>query len=340
MNNFTIKTQRSIFPAKGVKDVLLPKYALDNIISCKYHSAGTNDEYLVKADKKEYVLRIYRANRRSFDQVEAEIDLLIHLKNAGFFVAQPVAKSDGSYISVLDCAEGDRPVVMFEKVAGKQAVIDEGKSKICGRLTAQLHQQTTLIKPLNRFAYNMQTLVNEPLAVLKKFMTDSPKEYKYMANLAKRQKAKINSLLTMDNSVYGICHSKLNAEEIFFDEQNNPIICNFDDFGYGWYAYDILAFLWRNKNLNVWTKEDKAKTDKIWQAFLDGYNEIRPLTKNELDSILAFAPLRLIYAIASAIEKMPYSSYGLDHEGFKWYVDKLKKWVKHYNVFSPGIIDR
>jgi len=334
MKKITINAQRSIFSADDVKNIVLPHYTLGNKISCKYHSAGTNDEYLVKADKNEYILRIYRSNRRTVDEVESEIQLLKHLQKSGVLVAAPVAKTDGSYITILDCAEGDRPVVMFEKVAGKQAVIDEDKSRICGRLTAQLHQQTAQLKPLKRFDYNFQQLVDEPLALLKTFMTDSPKEYKYMANLAKKQKAKISALLSGESDVYGICHSKLCADEIFFDAQNNPIICNFDDFGNGWFAYDISVFLWRNKNLSVWTKEEKAKTDKIWQAFLAGYNEIKPLSDNEMKSILAFAPLRLIYAIASGIEKMPYSGYGLDHEGFVWYVDKLKKWGRTYKELS------
>lgn len=58
---------------------ILPEYPILNPRRCCLHKRGLNDTYLVETDAEPYILRIYRSNWRSKDEIDFELELLTFL---------------------------------------------------------------------------------------------------------------------------------------------------------------------------------------------------------------------------------------------------------------------
>jgi Ser/Thr protein kinase RdoA (MazF antagonist) len=86
--------------------------------------------------------------------------------------------------------------------------------------------------------------------------------------------------------VFGIIHSDLNPKNfIFHGEVMYPI--DFDECGWGYYLYDLVmpyTFLERYKE----------RGSRMQDALLEGYQLVRPLPQNHLESLDTFASLRFM----------------------------------------------
>jgi len=89
--------------------------------------------------------------------------------------------------------------------------------------------------------------------------------------------------MTRTEETYGIITGDFHGFNNHFTDANELTLFDFELCGYGWRAYDLATFLW-NARSNTMPSE-------LWEAVVQGYQSVRPLTEAERAAIPA-----LIYA--------------------------------------------
>jgi len=77
-----------------------------------------NDVFRIDTDAGPLVLKVYRADRFTADEVRWEQQLARHLVNAGLPVPADVTLRNGDSVGVLDAPEGERPFALTEWLPG------------------------------------------------------------------------------------------------------------------------------------------------------------------------------------------------------------------------------
>jgi Ser/Thr protein kinase RdoA (MazF antagonist) len=118
---------------------------------------------------------------------------------------------------------------------------------------------------------------------------------------------------------HGDCHGfnariKGTGEAVFFD---------FDDGGPGYLAYDLGVFLWAKVSFG------RRLTDR-WQAFLEGYRSIRPISPADFEAAHRFVIVRHFWLMGEYASRA--SEWGTDAVG--WIAGEtnfLRSWeTKHF----------
>lgn len=99
--------------SKSVGRMIESYYGLDNKLSCKFYVLGLHDNYLIESRGQKYILRIYRNNWRSEDEVLFELEWLDFLKSKTDLVAELIKTKKGDLAFPIDSPEGPRLASMF-----------------------------------------------------------------------------------------------------------------------------------------------------------------------------------------------------------------------------------
>jgi Ser/Thr protein kinase RdoA (MazF antagonist) len=109
-------------------------------------------------------------------------------------------------------------------------------------------------------------------------------EYEYLAAKG-RQIA--NHLGSLDSSQfsYGYCQYDFMPKNFHFDALNNITFFDFDFAGEGWLANDLMSY-WVHFALNTTLgRSTQEHSEKEFGIFLAAYQEIRPLSEEEIKAI-------------------------------------------------------
>ena len=87
---------------------------------------------------------------------------------------------------------------------------------------------------------------------------------------------------TAAGDAYGIIHGDLHDGNYHFTEAGRPTLFDFDHGGFGWRAYDLAVC-------------KRSLSEQAWNAFLDSYRSVRPVSETELGLIPTFARVREIW---------------------------------------------
>ncbi|SFF02135.1 Ser/Thr protein kinase RdoA involved in Cpx stress response, MazF antagonist [Paenibacillus algorifonticola] len=74
-----------------------------------------------------------------------------------------------------------------------------------------------------------------------------------------------------------------------FTEDGKLTHYDFDICGYGWRAYDIAEFRLARE---IHSRHNKDEVEQLWEAFLNGYRDIRHFSENDLKAVPIFVVLR------------------------------------------------
>lgn len=260
------------------------KYKL-GLTECKLITKGVGDTYLVESDKGKFILRIYRCSHRTLNHVEAEVELLRCLKQNNVSVSYPVADASGQYIQMLNAAEGIRPAVLFSYAPGEVVSrLSDEQLRELGRQMAGFHNASSALELKNeRWKFDLDTTLYQPLAVLETAYAEDAEGYAWLKSAADKVAIKLKELNSGSFSM-GYCHYDFLPKNFHF-EGDKVTFFDFDFFGHGWLANDIMTF-WQHLCLDVhFGKMKQEEADKAYKVFLDGYYEIRHITAHELEAV-------------------------------------------------------
>lgn len=121
----------------------------------------------------------------------------------------------------------------------------------------------------------------------------------------------------------GICDTyrvQANKQEYFLnDEKNSPTIFDLDSSGCGWRALDIGVYFASDKWMDT-TQAAETRRHRRLEAFLEGYECVRKLSKNEMVVVQLGPPIRHIFLMGVVLR------YTTKYEGLHWADDNFIDW--------------
>lgn len=108
---------RSLLSPTALAQALDVAYGLDRTRR-RLIKATSRDIYRIESREGPKILAVYRHDRRTMAEIEAELDVLEHLEARGLAVATAVPTRTGERLIGLPAPEGRRFAVLYRFVAG------------------------------------------------------------------------------------------------------------------------------------------------------------------------------------------------------------------------------
>ncbi len=330
---FPINT--SILSSDALLERVLNRYVFKGEIECHFFCSRVNDTYIVETDSKTYYLRVYYYRWRSRRDIDAEIDLLLYLKKNKIPVSVPIQRKDGSYITRINAPEGIRYAVLFTGAEGRVPLnMNNKRSSLYGRLVGRIHNVTDrLDKEYMRFHIDLKHLIDDPLCHIESLLKHRKNDFNYLCKIGESLKLKIKKLLPITKPQYGICHGDHFGGNVFFNENDELTLFDFDCFGYGWRAYDIAVFLSARTTIGNWSEEANTKRTRRWNAFLKGYTQERELSDEEILATKIFVPIRQMWVLWLQTQSSErFGRAWMSDAYFDQHFNFIKDWIKNYKI--------
>jgi Ser/Thr protein kinase RdoA (MazF antagonist) len=249
---------------------------------------GVGDTYLVKAVTQvdragtQFILRVYRPDQRSVAQIKAETDLLLALKERDIPVSWPIADSSGLVIQSVDAIEGTKHLVLFSYAPGRSVVkLNEKQLYNLGYQMARLHLASQTIELEDkRWTFDVETTLFKPLETIRGIYAHDPEGYAWLQRAVSFAAGKLVEL-DAASLPSGICHFDFLPKNFHFDGDTITFF-DFDFFGYGAFAHDIMTF-WQHLSIDAhFGRITREEFEQSYEIFLRGYQEVRPVSGREL----------------------------------------------------------
>ncbi|MDF2628914.1 MAG: hypothetical protein K0R39_2745 [Symbiobacteriaceae bacterium] len=314
--------QDSVLSAEVLADALLPVYGLTPPYACRFFRKGICDTYQIQSADGGYYLKVYRAGRRSFQDVSEEVRLLNHLLAHGVAVVRPVPRLDGGFVNPLQAPEGPRHAVLFHAVEGQGESTDQHRRDF-GAAVARMHLAADLMTPAyNRQHLDMGALVEENMVHIGQLMVHRPDDFALIRAIADQIKDQVESLLPHSSPIYGICHGDLHGGDVLYDPSGRPTLLDFDSSGCGWRAVDLGVYLCHDW-MNTSPESDRVRQNRL-AVFLDGYQSVRELGENERAVIQLTPAIRHIFLMGHVLR------HTTVYQGWNWADDGFIDWHMHW----------
>jgi Ser/Thr protein kinase RdoA (MazF antagonist) len=313
----------SILSSDALGQRIVDEFDLPTEVACELVRPGSNDTYLVRAGRAEYVARVYGSRWRSLSEISYEVDLLIHLASRGVHVSLPIPGRDGARIRAVAAPEGLRYLVLFTRAPGKPlSWVDEDQCVLAGEVAAAIHRATDdFVSEHERFRLDLSYLIDASLSALHPFLAHRSADWRYVEQLA--EKLRERALAAIDGGLdWGVCHSDLGNQNIYVSDEGLLTVIDFDLAGPGWRAYDFVAAQWLSSY---------ESNSHVWQAFLHGYTRVRSLGPADLAAVDVFHGISRLWTVgldarnAPRWGTLPMSDYYLDS-----YLRSLQEWEQDF----------
>jgi len=292
-------------------------YDLTIIIKCNFYVSGLHDNYLIETINKKYILRIYRNDWRSKQDVAFELELLNFIDDKAAAVCAPLITKTKHNSFTIDSPEGKRLAALFPYAdgvsPGKEMTVEQGF--LLGKSIAHLHNITdTFETDLPGRILDITYLLDESVIAINPFLDEKGK--KYLSSL-QSVLHDIAPSLQKKPEVYGICIGDVNPTNFHINSKNHITLFDFDQCGYGFRTFEIGKFISSIHTAN--------KKHEISQSFLDAYQTVRQLSDEEVSAIP-------YYELISFIWVMAIHAYNSEYIGHK-YLQKTF-WDKRIEVLK------
>ena len=269
---------------KALAPFLAHRYGLSPSTRCSFIRRGGNDHYLVEDGDRRYVLRLYLNGKYyagSADELRFELDLLDFLKAEGLPVAAPLPDVGGQTLARFDSGVETRYAALFEFAEGQDIweAMESRHARELGSTVAELHlAMDRFTSEYRRYHLDLEFLLDEPLRLLEaRMVSQNRTSPTFLRELASELRENV-SRVRLEGGAYGLVHCDLGWHNIHYDPDSGTTLFDFDLCGFGWRAFDLAL---------VRLQFD----DSHWDAFLDAYRSVRPMSVAETDSIGDFVYL-------------------------------------------------
>ncbi|WP_439582993.1 phosphotransferase enzyme family protein [Dyadobacter bucti] len=281
----------NVFPAdystlstSALAQLVTESYAMDDV-KCTLLVRGVGDTYLVNSKQGRFILRVYRSSHRSLSNVQAEVELLITLKQAAVPVSYPIMDHAGAAIQIIKAIEGQRCAVLFSYAPGQaERTLDEAQLYMFGQQMARFHAVSSAVTITgDRWTFDKNTTLFDPLVRLKAAFEHDEENYTWLQNAARRVDAHLTSLDTTEFTT-GYCHFDFLPKNMHFVGDSITFF-DFDFMGRGWLIYDIASF-WQHLAIDVYAGRMTSQAfDDNYGIFLSGYHSHRAISEQELAAV-------------------------------------------------------
>jgi Ser/Thr protein kinase RdoA (MazF antagonist) len=246
------------------------RYPLNGPVRCQLISRANNDFYEVSADGKRYALRVSKADFRSRDDYAFEASYVRHLYNKGCKVPAPVPAKDGRLFFEVEAPEGTRAISLMHWLDGAaftKSLTAADASEMGGAL-AYLHEAGLDFEPDTARTINTSDILDERMPALLAMLESDPDHRDFYVYAAKKVQGALRGL-NPDTVRCGPVHGDYQFANVLKTQEGSISILDFDTCGIGYCAEDLFTFIWRS--------DMEIQDEQINEAFLSGYESVRPL---------------------------------------------------------------
>ncbi|CAN7234646.1 phosphotransferase [Rhizobium leguminosarum] len=258
-------------------------------VSCRMLQRGLNDVYLAVASNGErYVFRLSHRRARGPADVKTETAFLAHLSQSGVPVAAPIPTREGSLFLQGDAPEGVRQAVLFRAIEGRKPdAADAGDARANGKTLALLHNAAETFQPDGAlYRLDLEHLLHRPLArICDSGVVEDAEVRNDLEAIAARTTQAIEAFA---NLTWTYCHGDCHGFNARINDAGEAVFFDFDDGGPGYLAYDLSVFLWAQTSFG-------RKSTAMWDAFVDAYRAVRPITPDDFEAAHRFVIVRHIW---------------------------------------------
>ena len=290
--------ENAIVPADALAWMLESAYPLPRVRSCTFIDRGFNDHYLVDAGTARYVCRVYLNGKyyiRSEDDFRLELALLAFLHGRGVPVSYPIRRRDDDLLGWIATSAGARACALFSYAEGREVElqkVNEQQAANAGVAAASFHRAADDFRsPHSRYHLDLGSLIEQPLARIERRGSDEHRARLTRLPPVEELTAVIRTL-PMEGDGYGIIHGDLHPGNMRFADDDTVTLFDFDHCAYGWRAYDLAVL-----RMGV--------GDDAWEAFVRGYESVRPLADWERAIIPTFRHARMFWDMGDMLAMEP-----------------------------------
>ncbi|MET0239137.1 MAG: phosphotransferase [Sphingobium sp.] len=306
----------SVLDARMLAQELAARYDLPEGVRVSLLFRGMNDVYVVTAGGRRWALRVWRGRWRALDEVENELSFLNFLRARDFPASFPVRLSDGSWYFTLDAPEAVRAVALYEWAPGVKVFAQHTPKTAAevGRLLARMHVLGRDYRPAHVVDLDEGALLHD-LPALIDLVADRPGEGEAYARFAPLVQAALERMADRDLPS-GASHGDLHPSNAHIDEAGRITILDFDGCGTGYFLKDIANY--------VFGSDFYGFPPELGEAFVRGYDEVRPMTTDErryLDFFVFVKTFQLAAGIAQNVNSVGRGS--LNFRGLDWFHERV-----------------
>jgi Ser/Thr protein kinase RdoA (MazF antagonist) len=238
------------------------------------------------ADGRAYALRVYRAGRRTDEEIRMEIGWLESLASAGFSVLRPVRPLDGSAFVTAGTGEDRRRVAVFGWVPGRALGDDPDPTCVAalGETIARLHEHGRAfgaragVRTWDSAFPNGERSLFHPA---NHHLLDETAEDTFRLAFAAAEGA-IARLHGAAEAPH-IVHGDLHQDNVLVDGEDVWVI-DFDDCMVAWPVQDL--------GVTMWEMGEDGATWPLRETLRDGYERVGPWPERHAGEIDVFAANR------------------------------------------------
>lgn len=297
MSHFPIS--KSFLQREALARRIEEEYGFEEV-DCQLITSTLRDVYLVTSSQGRNVLYVYPQGLRTKSEIAAEWQYVDYLHACGVPVAPAVPRKSGEVLLTFEGPEGIRFGVLTRFAEG---VILRRRPTVAavrayGQSVARIHVYSDRMPfTPERAPLDYERMIQESVAAFEREAHDRREE---QAFLHAARDILLDGLghLSKAKSSYGMIHGDVIRANALVTEDDRVTVLDFDFCGWGWRAYDVASYLLTIRNT--------AEEGLFERAFLDGYNEIRPLTSTERETFVLFEAIRAIYSIGVPAMNIPH----------------------------------
>lgn len=257
--------------------------ALYGVTSSDLTSLGAfeSDVYAFDANGEAAVLKVIAPSHRSPPMVQAEVDWLLALTDAGVPVAAPLPSESGRYVEELPGPGGSTVVVAFRRAPGaitRPADWTPGRIEAWGALLGRMQEQSRGWSPPGprRGTLLEQTYLTRAAEIV----SDDGEVIEAATKLLARVKPLLNG-----SGDAGLIHADLHHGNLLLHGESWTAI-DFDDCAYGAYAFDLAMPLYYA--LRAQRERDASSVAaEFLPPFLRGFKRHAPLPADAAEAVAA-----------------------------------------------------
>lgn len=281
---------RPLFDAKRVFGVALARW---EGLAGPLEVLGDRDNLVcaVSRGASRHVLRLTHSDRRTEDQVTAEMHFVDYLAREGVDVATPLPSRSGSLVERVEARSGYFSACLLtwapgQRVTYRSSLWTEPMIGAWGRTLGRIHALSRTYEPLPeapRFSWRDDDVWANALTYLPARET-----------VARERRVELQprlERLPQAPESFGMIHGDLGSAN-FHVEGQRLVVFDFDDCCLHWYAYDIAVALWAYRLLGP---DDRQRHRTTW---LQGYQSVCALEPLWLPILDLFFELRALYLLA------------------------------------------
>jgi Ser/Thr protein kinase RdoA (MazF antagonist) len=290
-----LKPSYSITSVQELMDKVIPDYCIESPLECLFWERGANDTYKVCCADADYFLRIYRHAAYPREANEFEAEVLCFLNEQGLPVAFPIARKSGGYLTEIAAPEGPRFVLVTSLAKGDTPDYElSDNCRLVGESVAQMHQAASGFESsLKRTNLDLQWLLEGSMVVIQKHMAHRQDALRIINSIAEGARSTVQKVPEESLDI-GICHGDLHGGNLHMHE-GNVTHFDFEECAFGYRVYDLATFKW-----GVCLSLD-GRCDNRWSAFIEGYESVRSVSKENQSLIDTFVIIRELAETAYGI---------------------------------------